>query len=414
MRTRASLGRRRWIGLSLVLFLAACQFPATESHTAPVLPTDTPYLETEQPLIAGTSPFALEPSATPTSARAEPTLNDAATEPQPTPTPSLIGPGYVRGVNPLTGLPAADPQALTSAPLLVSIANFPPSARPQAGVSVAAQVWETYIGEGMTRWLAVYYGDYVQNLEQILANRLAEGSEQGFVIGPVRSGRVVYEDIKTLFPNAKLLIAGASAEVAEKLTNRSSVYGSDPNDINSAGLQPQDLRQENLAQVDPAHYASLTFGDAQLAGCQEAPAVRIVYNYYNHVGWQFDPARGAYLRSQDKADGTGQLFPANDRLSGEQLAFENVVVLFAQHRFVTNTIIEMELLYVKNRRGLLFRDGLVCPVKWSSLRGKLQFHSAQGTIVPLKPGPSFFEVVSNETSWNAEKMEVRFHTPPRP
>jgi hypothetical protein len=79
-------------------------------------------------------------------------------------------------------------------PALVSVTNFPPTARPQAGLSFSPMVFELYIGEGMTRYLALFYGDYPQvvNAGQSgdAAEDLAEGIPQPTAeIGPVRSGR---------------------------------------------------------------------------------------------------------------------------------------------------------------------------------------------------------------------------------
>jgi hypothetical protein len=315
-------------------------------------------------------------------------------------------------INPLTGEQVEDPQVLYQRPLMVSVSNFPVSSRPQAGLSLAAQVWETYIGEGMTRYLAIFYGDYSQYLQRIMENRLAEGIQEMILIGPVRSGRVVYEDIKMLFEGAWLITASASAEVGAQLTNRSSVYGSDPDDINSAGVDLEDLKGEPVFEIDPANYSTLNFHPSPPSNGLEAESLRIVYNYFNQIGWTYDPERGAYLRSQDNADGTGTLYPATDQLTGEQLAFENVVVMWTQHRFVTPTIIEMELVYVWDRKGLLFRDGQVYDVKWSTRRGELTIHDEGGNPIPLKPGATFFEVVSWQSTWNPDRLIVRYHNPP--
>ncbi len=54
----------------------------------------------------------------------------------------------------------------------------------------------------------------------------------------------------------------------------------------------------------------------------------------NQVEWTYDPSSGMYLRAQDKADGSGKFYPATDKLTGKQLAFSNVVVLFANHNFI--------------------------------------------------------------------------------
>jgi len=326
------------------------------------------------------------------------------------------GPGDPEVINPLTGEPVSDPASLTRRPLLVAVANFPPSARDvQSGLSLASQVWETYIGQGMTRYLVLFYGDYQQELEEILESRLGEGGD-GFVIGPVRSGRVVFEDIKAMFPRALLITAGASEEVKQQLSNRVSVYSDDPETTNAAGVAPQDLAALTGVEVDPADYAGLAFDPQPPPGGRPAPFVSVLYNRYNQIGWTYETERGEYLRSQDQADDTPTLVPTLDRLTGEQLGADNVLVLFAKHRFVNSerTIVEMELVYVRDRKGLLFRDGQVYPILWSTPGGRLELSDVEGSPVALRPGLSWFEVVSYESTWNEEQLTVRFHNPPGP
>jgi len=343
-----------------------------------------------------------------------PTLPSRSSGHTPTPTSTPTPTAEPEVLNPFTGLPVQDPNALCNRPLLVSVSNFPITARPQSGLSLASQVWETFIGEGMTRFLVLFYGDYITHLQEILGNRLAEGYFEIFVIGPIRSARVVFEDIKTLFPRSRLVTAGASSEIADQLSNQSSIFGSDPDDINSAGIGVEDLEPESGCPIDPEIYYTLAFDHIPPPGGSPADFLRIIYNYYNQVGWTYDALRGAYLRSQDKADGTGELYPVTDKLTDEQLAFENVVVMWAQHRYAAETIIEMELVYVWDRKGLLLRDGNLYEVKWSTRSGKFTIHDAEGNPISLKPGSTFFEVVSWQSSWDPETMEVRYHNPPKP
>ena len=77
------------------------------------------------------------------------------------------------GINPLTGLSVENPENLLLPPAMVSITNFPVSSRPQAGLSFSPFVFEIYIGEGMTRFLAMFYGDFPQIPED------AENTESG-------------------------------------------------------------------------------------------------------------------------------------------------------------------------------------------------------------------------------------------
>lgn len=325
--------------------------------------------------------------------------------------PSPVGPDqYPDGINPLTGQPVMNPQVLHDCPLLVAISNFPPSAREhQSGLSEAAFVWETFIGEGMTRYLAVYYGDYAERLQEIIDNPMVDS--ENFVIGPVRSGRVAFEDIKTLYPGALLITAGASEDVKAQLTNRKSVYSEDPDDINSAGIKHGQLGGILCLNGKPPALSGLAFYANPPQGGSPADNFQVIYNWFNRVGWEYDEGSDAYLRSQDKADGSGEYYPTRENLTGEQLAFENVLVLFADHHFLSPTIIEIKLMFVKDQRGLLFRDGEVFPVKWETRDGDLGLYDDQGNPVSLKPGGTFVEVVSYQSTWNPENLIVRYHNP---
>jgi hypothetical protein len=103
-------------------------------------------------------------------------------------------------------------------------------------------------------------------------------------------------------------------------------------------------------------------------------------------------------------------------LDGSEWQFENVLVLFAQHRFVNpeGSILDIELLFVPKRFGVLFRDGLRYEVEWSSPSGHLQLRTPEGELLPLKPGRTFFEVVSFQSSWDEATSLVRFHSPVPP
>jgi hypothetical protein len=63
------------------------------------------------------------------------------------------------GINPLTGLKVTDPSLLSLPAVLISIPNFPVDARPQAGLSFVPWLFEIYIGEGTSRFLATFYGE---------------------------------------------------------------------------------------------------------------------------------------------------------------------------------------------------------------------------------------------------------------
>jgi hypothetical protein len=353
------------------------------------------------------------------SAKDEPAQEDQIDEP-PAPTATPLPPTEEPeeqpqdlAINPFTGLPVDDPESLKLRPVLVSISNFPPSSRPQFGLSYAAHVFSTFIGFGMNRFLALVYGEDLIHLGEIFNNRLAEGGGPEYALGPVRSGRVAFEDIKTLYPHAALITAGASPEVLAQLSNQTSVYGSDEEDINSTGVGADALSQlASAAAIDPTKFISLVFDPIPPEGGAEADFLRMVYNYLNQNGWQYDSEKGRYMRLQDQADGSGELFPMTDALTGELLGFDNVLVLWAKHTYVSPTVVEINLAYVWDHFGLLYRDGKVYEIKWATRNGKLTVYDSEGVPVPLKPGQTWFEVVSYQTTWDRSKSIVRFHEPP--
>ena len=77
---------------------------------------------------------------------------------------------------------------LSLPPVLASFSNFPPTARPQAGLSYSPIVFELFIGDGMTRNLAVFYGDYPEQTVVIKDENATTNNISEPVIGPIRSG----------------------------------------------------------------------------------------------------------------------------------------------------------------------------------------------------------------------------------
>jgi hypothetical protein len=96
----------------------------------------------------------------------KPAVPTTLPSPQPTAASIYYGPNpenFPPGINPLTGEPAIDPTLLKIPALLVSVSNFPVTARPQAGLSFAPFVYEFSITEGQSRFLATFYGQYPES-----------------------------------------------------------------------------------------------------------------------------------------------------------------------------------------------------------------------------------------------------------
>lgn len=300
-------------------------------------------------------------------------------------------------LNPLTGLPVDDPDLLNYSPVMVSISNFPISVRPQGGLSFAPHVFEMTIGEGMTRFLAIFYGNYGDGTPDQANENLAS----------IRSGRVPYEGLRTMY-DAMIVMAGADPKVAKQLNATVFRQKVDFTDI-------QELAEERGEKRGAPAFEDLNFNAAVPAGGVAGENLEIIWSYLNRVRWTYDTTQGAYLREQDKSDGKGTYYPATDKLTGEQLAFNNVVLLYAPHTYESPTIIEMEMLYVKKMPAIFFRDGKAYKVFWTTIPlGPFRFFYEDGTPFPYKPGNTFYEVISNinQAQQNADgSWKVKFFNP---
>ncbi len=65
--------------------------------------------------------------------------------------------------------------------MVIKITNFPRGVRPQWGLNLADHVYEYYIGDGLTRFIGIFYG---QDAERV---------------GPVRSARMFDEHIMRMY-----------------------------------------------------------------------------------------------------------------------------------------------------------------------------------------------------------------------
>ena len=198
-----------WIGLSIAtLLLSACASGSGSIATTP--PGDSQAVSSP---VASQTPTAspLPPSETPTPSpvpSATPTVT-------PTPLPVSSGPGnYPPGVNPLTGLPVADPALLERRPVAVKVQIFPRGQRPPWGISLADIVYDYYQNQGLTRFNAIFYGDDAQQ------------------VGPVRSARYFDDNILRMY-KAIFAFGGADRRVLDRLFSadyyeRLVVEGSSP------------------------------------------------------------------------------------------------------------------------------------------------------------------------------------------
>ncbi len=206
-------------------------------------------------------------------------------------------------------------------------------------------------------------------------------------------------------------MASGSSMVVPSLNQYTNVYGSDADNVNSALIDVtklEDLAKKNQKRLGELSLQGLAFNETAPEGGVKGERIWLKYAYLNQINWLYDANSGSYNRYQDHADGvTFDLI--TDRLNGEALTFENVVVLFAPHEVVRPTIIDINLMYMKKMPALLFRDGQMYKIYWTTLSGEyerstgklrpIRFIDADGNPFPLKPGQTWVEIVQQFTPY---------------
>jgi len=329
----------------------------------------------------------------------------------PTPTPSWVGPdSYPEDMNPLTGEEVQEPENLERRPIMIKVSNYPASLRPHSGLSYADIVFSYFIGEGMTRYLALFYGQDATQVGPVRSGRLIDSqlvNLYGGFLGMVGADRTVWRDITSSLPGRFLTEMPVNCPAL-----CDNGYGTA---FANTEAFTERVRELGLDDQRP-DLSGLRFDESWPEGGQEAIRLWLYISYYNQVGWEYQAEDRVYLRSQEKTqpDGTVLLEPMTDRNTGEQLAFDNVVILFAWHNIIQPELIGIELQTVKDGRAILLRDGRMFEITYTAIspNSPLRFFDLDGNLIAFKPGTTWVEIVGLGTT--VEELEpgswkVRFY-----
>ena len=153
-------------------------------------------------------------------------------------------------------------------------------------------------------------------------------------------------------------------------------------------------------------YSGYQFSSAPPPDGKPATAMRVYFSYQNQSGWYYDPLSESYLRYVDTSERelAGILHPEIDRLTGRQLHFENLIVLFAKHQVISPTNLDIHLDPGRTGKAILFRDGLAFNIDWIAPRDEqgeggrpLKFLQKNGDPALLRPGHTWVIVVTDDT-----------------
>jgi hypothetical protein len=314
-----------------------------------------------------------------------------------------VGPySYPDGINPLTGLPYPDDEAMARRNLIVKISNYPPLVRPQHGVNSADVVFEYEAEGGVTRFAAIFR------------------SQSPGRVGSVRSGRLLDMELATMY-RALLAYSGTSQPIqdlflSEGFFDYQLLSPSIGHNCEDTGF----CRDEELRALVPFEHT--LFGNTDMmwdrATSQGAntgwvargfafaeepdpngtPANDIFVDWYGQTDarWQYDEETGRYLRYTDSV-------PHYDAADGEQLWADNLVIIVVPHERrpdlfepgATNESLEIQLW--DQNLAYVVRDGQYYNGYWRrenrELGTALQLIYGNNQSIKLKPGRTWVEVV---------------------
>ncbi len=317
----------------------------------------------------------------------------------------IYGPGnFPADVNPLTGLKVSNPAILDRRPVLVKVSNFPRDGRPHAGLSQADMVFEYYIGEGTNRFLALYYG---------------QDSDK---VGPMRSARLadypLVRDFQGILGYVSADVNAVLPVIISQLGKRAilyapatfpAIYDDGKQTVTSVfadTAKMTDYAAEKLGIIKKRYpLDGLYFNSTPPNSDHWAVNVTVQYNPVNIGEWRYDPPSGSYLRWIESVDSSNKvtMIPLIDRINNKQLAFANVILLFAYYTEYSPTLHEINLWYNQNgQRAVIFRDGLAIEGKWKSNGpdAPMQFFLPDGSLLPLKPGNTWMVITGLNTKIN--------------
>jgi hypothetical protein len=409
---------RRNMLLFLMIFVSSCDIRSYD-NSSKLLPSATPFQpHTENTANSPYSAAAPTPLNLPTVTSLPPTQIADLSNPVPidASVPTTVA---LTSLNPLTGLPPSDLSLLERRPLAIKVANYPRYIRPQSGLTLADNVFEYYIEAGLTRFIAVFYGN---------------DSEW---VGPVRSGRYFDENVQRMY-HAYLVFKFADPRELNhfKLSDFSQFLvvptnGSCPpfrlmpnrnievynNSYFNTLLWEECVRTQGLdnqRQYIRNGFFSDAVPQSDLSGMQMFTYYSVdSYNY-----WIYKPEISQYVRYQELAD-TRDDKPEKydlmvDAVSALPVHASNIVFLLASHTFA-NSFDEDDEVYKINLTGsgeaYVFRDGIGILARWyrTNTDQPLLLSRADGAPIYLKPGITFYEVLGARSYVDQDAGEWHFH-----
>lgn len=298
-------------------------------------------------------------------------------------------------ISTLTGLPIT-PEQKSVRPVAVVLNNLK-EALPQVGVGSADVVWEFNMEGGVTRLVAVFSD--ISKVEEIGAVRSARdyfidaASIYGAILTHAGGSPSFYADDKSFGydnideVNMHTIPKGTFWRDSDKRYSRGYEHCLETSgDKLITAFESQKYTLETEEQKAPFEfYTERTTPDGN-----EATTVKISHSAYITPRFIYNVDDGKYYK-----ESYGK--PHVEEATGDQLAFENVLVLFAPHRVVDSDL-RLDIDLVGEGSGILITAGRSVDVVWkrSSRTGSLTLENPDGTTARLNPGKTHITVFDKD------------------
>lgn len=312
--------------------------------------------------------------------------------------------------SPLTGLPTEASEGSYPVAVVVNRVLRGASSR---GLSQADLVFEVDIFEGIPRCIALY-GDY----------------KAMPVVGPVRE--LFAPLMPFVLPANPLFVSTGVTLPATQLIDQLDLsplvfaeqYGQDA--VWFIAAQFQDVPGEYCSYADGANLAGATqFYRTDLSAAETEPffnfktdendgsagdwaaaeTLTLAFSSIYQTRFVYDEASGRYQLERLEAHTPSDTFtPAMDENTETQLAFDNVLVLFAdviKHEWTEENLYkdQLEIQYANGGSGYYCHGGEALPLNWSKPGPTDHFSfTANGAELAVHPGTTYVAVV-----WNSQK-----------
>lgn len=406
----------------LLIFLTGCN-AQTDSAAAQAIPSPTPFQP--QNVDASDSPYsaaAPTPLNLPTVTPAPPQPTEMAILPEVVPAGVNISSFSVSGVlNPLTGLAPSDPSLMNRRPLAIKVANYPRYMRPQSGLTLADQVFEYYIEEGLTRFIAIFYGN---NSEWV---------------GPVRSGRYFDEHIQRMYQSFLVFKFADPRELGHFQASNFSRYLVVPTNGSCPPFRLLPEREATVEVYNNSYFNMLLWPDCLARNGLDNNRPYIRNGFYSDTPppsdlggtkistyfsadsyhyWSYNPENNLYNRFQERTDtrdGKAETYdPLVDRVTGLPVQASNVIVMLATHNFANPYDAEDEVYQIDltgSGEAYVFRNGVGIMARWyrTNTDQPLLITTLDGTPIYMRPGITFYEVIGSRSYVDQDAGEWNFH-----